>query len=185
MKFRDLLARAATQRRIQIGERLIEHENFRVFHDRPADGHALPLAAGQFCGHAIQQRLHFQHPRHFADPPIDLLRVHADVAQPERKVLAHGHVRIQRVALKDHCDAAFAGGQMIDTLAVDLDRARVDGFQPGYGAQQCRFSASGRSQHDQKLVRADLDRNIVEHHRAPEALADTFERKTAHAAAPP
>ena len=41
----DLDARVDAQRRVEIGERLVEEEDGRLADDRPADGDPLPLAA--------------------------------------------------------------------------------------------------------------------------------------------
>ena len=49
---------------VQIRERLVHQEDPRVAHDRPADGHALHLAAGQACGLALQQMADAQHLGH-------------------------------------------------------------------------------------------------------------------------
>ena len=45
---RDLETRVDAQRRIEIGQRLVEQEELRFAHDGAADGDALALAAGQF-----------------------------------------------------------------------------------------------------------------------------------------
>ena len=53
---RELRAGARAQQRIEIGQRLVEQEPFRLADDRPAKRHPLPLAAGQLRRLAIEQR---------------------------------------------------------------------------------------------------------------------------------
>lgn len=43
------------QLRIKVRERLIEHKHPGITHDRPANGHALPLAARELLRFTIQQ----------------------------------------------------------------------------------------------------------------------------------
>ncbi|MNT28865.1 hypothetical protein D3C72_1645780 [compost metagenome] len=43
------------QGRIEVGERFIEQEGLRIADDRPAHGHTLALAAGEFAGITLHQ----------------------------------------------------------------------------------------------------------------------------------
>ena len=56
---------------------------------------------------------------------------HADIAQAEGHVLAHGHVRIERVVLEDHRDVAVAGwqGRSIDCSPMRMSPS-VTGSSP-------------------------------------------------------
>src|SRR5439155_9800105 len=48
---------------------------------------------------------------------VDLRLVHFGQPQSERHVLAHRHVRVQRIALEHHRDVAIARGDAVDDLA--------------------------------------------------------------------
>ena len=124
----------------------------------------------------------FQHARHSGDAAIDFRAFGADVVQAEGDVAAYRHVRVERVALKHHGDAALAGRQMIHARPIDLDLAGIDGLQAGDYPQQGGFSTAGRAQYHQELAGADLERDVVEHYGTAEALADTPERKISHTA---
>ena len=50
---------AHPERRVEIGERLVEQEQLRVLDDGAADGDALPLAAGHLPGFLVELILHF------------------------------------------------------------------------------------------------------------------------------
>ena len=59
--------------------------------------------------------------RRLGDAAVDL--VAGDLAQlePEREVVAHRHVRIERVVLEDHRDVAVARRDVVDAPAADRD----------------------------------------------------------------
>ena len=55
-----------------------------------------------------------------ASPARGILRM----LQAELEVLAHRHVRIERVALEDHRDVAVLRRHVVDHAVADRDRAR-------------------------------------------------------------
>ena len=85
--------------RVERRERLVEQQDARVARERPGERDALPLAARQLA----RPRL-----RKMRDPePLEVL-VDA-LAARRRHVLAHGHVREERVLLEDEPDAPLVG----------------------------------------------------------------------------
>ena len=52
---REFATHLATQRRIEIRERLVEQEHARLSHDRAPDGHALPLPARELAWATLEQ----------------------------------------------------------------------------------------------------------------------------------
>ena len=85
--------------------------------------------------------------------------VDAAHAQPERQVLAHGLVRIERVALKDHRQVAVAAAARAVTsrpsMRIRPDVGRLEsGDQPKHGA----LAAAGRPDQDEQLAVGDLER---------------------------
>ena len=82
----------------------------RAAHERAAERHALALAAGELRRRALEERAR---PSSSRDLLARALRSRA--RQPrhlerEGDVLAHGHVRVERVALEHHRDVALARG---------------------------------------------------------------------------
>ena len=63
MQLGDLDAHGNAQLGVEVGQRLVEEEDLRVAHDRPPDGDALALAAGELRGLALQQLFHLQRAR--------------------------------------------------------------------------------------------------------------------------
>ena len=76
-------------------------------HDGAADGHALALAAGQVLGLAVQQRLQFQDAGRLGDLLRDLVLGLAGKPQREAHVFAHRHMRVKRIGLEHHRNAAL------------------------------------------------------------------------------
>ena len=62
-------------------------------------------------------------------------------SQRKRNILIHSHVRKKRVVLKNECDIAIAGRQMIDSIHTDMDGATGGGFQARDNSQQCGLAA--------------------------------------------
>jgi hypothetical protein len=73
--------------------------------------------------------------------------------QPERHVLVHRHVRVERVVLEHHGHVAVLRRHVVDHLAVDRDLAGADLLEPGDHPQRRRLAAAGRAdQHHEFLV---------------------------------
>ena len=74
--------------------------------------------------------------------------------EPEREVVVHRHVRVERVVLEDHGDVAVPGRHVVDHAVAEADRARRDPLQPRDHPQRCRLAAAGGpDQHDELAVR--------------------------------
>src|SRR5262245_57553710 len=71
-------------------------------------------------------------------------------------------MRIERVGLEYHGDVALTGGQRIDTLAVDRDRALVHALKTRDHPKKCRFAATRRTKEHHEFVRLDRQGKAVE-----------------------
>ena len=175
VQLRQLQPRAAAQRRIQVGQRLVEEEDRRLLHHRAADRHALPLAAGELPRLARQQRVELQHPRRFLDAAVDLGLGQLDVAQAEGQVVAHRHVRIQRVVLEHHGQLPQARRRMGDVLPADQDASGRHFLQPGDHAQQAGLAAARRAEEHDELARRHVERQVGDDLHRAIALADLLQ----------
>ena len=92
-----------------------------------------------------------------ATPRLDLGLREAGKPQAERQVLAHRHVRVERVGLEHHGDAALARRHVVDELAVDQKLAVRDRFQSRDHAQRRRLAAAGRADEDDELAVGDVE----------------------------
>ena len=124
MELGDLDPHLDAEHGVEVGQRLVEEEDLRLADQRPADGDALALAAGELGGLAIEELLELEHLRDLVGPPLD--QVLRRLGDPEREgdVLPHRHVRIERVGLEHHRDAALGRRHVGDVDPADVDRAR-------------------------------------------------------------
>ncbi len=72
--------------------------------------------------------------------------------QSEAHIVAHGEMRIERIGLENHGDAAFGRRHIVDLGAVDENIARRRIFQSGDDTEQGRLSASRRADEDNELA---------------------------------
>src|SRR5690606_39114880 len=75
----------------------------------------------------------------------------------------HGHVRPQRVTLKDHTDVTFirwhmnATSRIIHDLTTNGDLTTGWSFETGHAAQRCGFTTAGWSQQSQELAFLNIE----------------------------
>ena len=84
----DLGAHVDPQLGVEVGERLVEQEDLRVAHQRPAHGDALALAAGELARLAVEQMADLQHVGDLGDRLVALGLGHAADLHAEGDVLA-------------------------------------------------------------------------------------------------
>ena len=68
---RQLGPRLDPELRVQVGQRLIEQEDLRLPHDRPAERDPLPLAARELCRLAVEHGLQPEDPGRGVHPAGD------------------------------------------------------------------------------------------------------------------
>src|SRR4029077_4929523 len=81
--------------------------------------------------------------------------------QRKRYVLVDREVRVERLALENHGDAAFAGRKVVDHAAANEDIAGGWRFQSGDHAQQRGLPGAGWPEKDQKLAFASFQVHVV------------------------
>ena len=178
---RDLLADGGAQVRVERGERLVQEQDLGFDRERPREGHALLLAAGELVGVAALQARQPDHLEQLADP-LPSCRA----GQPEGDVRLHREVRKQAALLGDVADPAPLGMDVralaVDDLARDPDRAAVGSLEAGEQAQQRRLAAAGRSEDRRQRPRRHLQVEAGEHGVRAEALAQAADLNAAHGA---
>jgi hypothetical protein len=128
--------------RICTRQRLVEQKHFWIAHDGAPHRDALALAAGQRLGLAVQQLGDVENARGMVDALADLFLGEFAQFQPERHVLEHRHVRIERVILKHHRDVAILRRPVVDDFAADIDVAGGDFLEARDHAQRRRLAAA-------------------------------------------
>ncbi len=157
MHLLDFDAHLHAEFRVEIGQRLVEQEDFRVAHDGASHGHALALAAGELLRLAIDQVGDVEEAGGFRHPCLDLRLGIVLQAQPERHVLCDRHVRIERVVLEHHRDVAVLRRHVVDDVAADHDVAVADVLQARDHAQRGRLAAAGGADQHDELVVGDVE----------------------------
>ena len=174
------------QLRVEVRERLVHQERLRLAHDRAPHRDALALAARERRRLAVEQLVEPERLRDLLDPPLPLLLRQLAQPQAEGEVLAHRHVRVQRVVLEDHRDVALLRRRLGDVVAADRDVAVGDVLEPGDHPQQRRLAAAGRADEHDELALVDLQVDGVDRLDAVRVdLRDLVERDPAHACSPP
>jgi hypothetical protein len=137
---------------VQVRQRFVEQEGRGFAHDGAADGDALALAARQLAGPAVKIVRQVQHLGGMGHAAVLFGLVHARHLQRKGDVLAHRHVRVKRVGLEHHGQAALGGRQVGRIAAVDLDRARGGILKPRDQAQQGGLAAARRADEDDEFA---------------------------------
>jgi len=96
------------------------------------------------------------------------------------EVLAHGHVRVERVRLEDHGDVAILGCEPRHVAVPDRDAAGAHVLEPGDHPQQSGLAAARGPDEHEKLAVGDLERNVVDRDDVAVGLDDVVEANRSH-----
>ena len=168
------------ERGVEIRQRLVEQERLRLAHDRAPDRDALALPAGELARLPVKIWRQVQRGGGGLDLAVDLRARQAGHFQAERDVAADAHVRIERVGLEHHRQAALRRRNVHHVLAVDQDFAAGDVLKSGDQAQQRRLPAAGRPDENHEGAVLDIQIGILDDVDRPERFADSLQRYLAH-----
>ena len=152
----QLLAGLQAQPCVQIGQRLVEQQHTGTLDERPRNGDALLLTAGKLRRTALHERVELDEPRGLKHAALHLRLVEpcraAQVLEREENVLAHRHVRVQRVALEHKPHAPCIRRQLRHVVVAEQHAPRRGLFQPADEVERGAFAAAGRSQQPDHLT---------------------------------
>jgi hypothetical protein len=157
----DLRTHLHAQLGVEVRQRLVHQERLGVAHDRASHGHPLALAAGQLGRLTVQKLGQIKDFRGLLDLLCDLSLVHLGQGQRERDVLAHSHVRVERIRLEHHRDVAVLGRLLVDPFAADPQLSGGDLLETGDHVERGRLSAAGGSDEDDELAVGDGHREVL------------------------
>ena len=127
-------------------------------------------------GLTVEQLVEAEERRDVVHAALDLGLGRVTDAETEPEVLAHAHVRIQRVVLEDHRDVAVGRRQLGDLAIADRDRPVRDLLEAGDHAKQRRLAAAGRPDEHHELAVLDRQVDVVDgDDAAGERLRDVLE----------
>jgi hypothetical protein len=163
----ELLAHA----RVECPEGLVEEQHLGLHRERPRQGHALALAAGELRGVALGEAVEMHERQQLLHPGGDLgLRALANL-QAEGDVVGHSHVLEGGVVLEDEAHVAALGGQRGGVLAGDQHPALVGLLEPRDHTQEGRLPAPARPQEGRERPLGDVHRHVLDGGEVAEALA--------------
>ncbi len=180
MEFADLDAHLHAQRRVEVGERFVEQEGRRLAHDGAADRDALALTARELTGLAFEIVGEVEDPRgllHFLLDDVGALSGHLE---REGDVVAHAHMRIERIGLEHHRQPPLRRADLRHVLAVDEHLARGHILQSRDETQKRGLAAARGTDEDGELAVLDVEIDAVDDIDGAEGLSDLLQLNAAH-----
>ena len=176
MDFDQFHLHVFAQPRIEIGQRLVKEQDFRVRDDGARQRHPLLLAARELARPALGEGAELDGLQHLSDAFV-LFLAGADAAhaQGEANILRDGQMRQQSIGLEHHGDVPVLRRQSGHVVAVDVDAAGRRALQAGDDAQQRRFAAARSAEQADEFARLDIERDAVQHGHLAERLSDRVE----------
>ncbi len=172
----DLVLQLFPEPPVERAERLVHQHELGLEHERPRDGHPLLLAARELARPPVLQPLEPHELQGAADPLLAEGGVEPPHLERERQVLAHAHVREQRVVLEHHADAPPPGRHLAHGPAVDADRARGRLLEAGEHHQARGLARPGGAEQGEELALPDGQVEVADDLGPPvEALGDPLE----------
>ena len=160
---------------VEIRQRLVEEQHRGREHERPGQGDALLLPAGELRGAPraeiaeLDQLQRVAHARgHLGLGPLPH-------AEPVGHVVEHAHVGPDRVGLEHHRQPAPLGGHVHarrrreHRAPPDPDLTRGRPLEPGDGPERGRLAAARRPEQRHVLARADGEADSAHRHDGPVA----------------
>ena len=157
----DLKLHGAPQLVVEGAERLVEEQHQRLVDHGAGDGHALLLAAGKLMRATVRVLFEMHHAQGFQHPALDLAFRTGLHPKPESHVVAHGHMREQRVILKHGIDLTALRRDVVHPLPADGYVSLIRGLEARKDSQDGRLAATGRPKEGQKLAVADTQINAL------------------------
>ncbi len=152
-------------------DRLVEQRHQGILHQHTRQRHALLLPPGQLRGQPLAQVPDFEKLEKRLDRRIV---APASVGSEQRRhhVVAHHHVRIERVGFEHVGDAAPACRNPVDVAVRNPAMAFVRRLEAGDHPAECRLAGSGRAGHGEHFARPHRKRYRLQGGNRTEALAD-------------
>ena len=138
--------------RVQIGQRLVHQQDVRLDDQRTRQRDALLLAAGEAIRHTVGIFIHMDKLQEFIRCSLHLFLGHLLILQAELDIFPDGHIRENRVILKNHTDPALAGIHVVDALIVEIEVAALDRVKASDHSQQRCLAAARRAEQREQLA---------------------------------
>ncbi len=170
----QLGAHVLAQLEVERGERLVEQQHGGLDRQRPGDGDALLLAAGELAhllGAVLGERHLDQQVLHLL---VALVARHAAYPQAVADIVGHAHHREQSEVLEDQRGRPLVGADALHVRAADPHRAAGRLDEAGNGAQQRGLAAAGRAEEGEELARFDGEVGVLHRDEVAEGDVDAL-----------
>jgi hypothetical protein len=101
-------------------------------------------------------------------------------AERKSHILEHGHLRVKRVALKNHRDVPVGRLEAVDLSAADPYAATVRRHDPGYQVKGRGFPGAGWTENGDELLIGDIQRDILDPAPLPIPFGQTVKLHARH-----
>ena len=138
LNFLDLKAHALAELGVQVGQRFVQKQELGLPDQRPAQSHALLLAAGELAGHPVGVLAQMDDLQNLLHLLLDLGLWHLLDLQGVGHVVEHVHMGPHGVGLEHHADSPlFRRHEHV----LGADHPAVDADFPGGGLLKARYDA--------------------------------------------
>lgn len=157
---------------VEGAEWFVHQQNRRFANQCPGDSDPLLLSARKLTWIAVIETDQLHQVEDSPHTILDRQAIQPAHAQGEGHVLVDGHVREQRIFLKNHADVAPVWRRCGDIATTNRDAARARRLEAGNHCQQGRLARSRWSQHRDELTCCDVERYVLNGNGAPKTLAE-------------
>ncbi len=162
---------ALAQRRVQVGQRLVQEQHSRLPSERAREGHALLLPPRELLHAPPLEPLEAHQPEDLRHLGV----VRAPPGESKRDVLSDVEVGEQRVMLEHHPTASLCRRHRRHVLPREHDATGVGGLEPSQQAQHCGLAAARRAEQHENLAARDFQREGSDGHGVRPLLAHTVQ----------
>jgi hypothetical protein len=171
----ELLLHLLAQLQVERAERLVQQQDARAVHERAGKGHALPLPARELAWPPPLVAAETYQLERLGGPSAPLFLAGLRDPQAVLDVLAHAHVRKERVVLEHGVHVALVGREVGYVAPRQLYPSFIGPLEARDHAQAGRLARARRAQQREELVFSNFQVDPVDRHEVAERLASPVE----------
>ena len=95
--------------------------------------------------------LYIKHLCRFTNPAVDLVLRNLSQLKSERHIFINRHMRVECIALENHCNIPVLGRNIVDYSVSDFQLSFCYILKTCYHSQRCGLSAARRTDENNKL----------------------------------
>src|SRR5207249_10104832 len=139
---------------------------------RPSDSYTLLLSARQLPGVFLAMLFQLHEFQQIVDNPFSFLTRSTTNLESITDILFNRHARKQSIGLEDYTHATLARRQIGHIFAMQNYITCFRLLKACNDPQDCSLAASGSAEQNQRFALSDIERDVFQHTRLLEPLAD-------------